>query len=154
MSIKLELKGYDNFLLDIEKAGGSMLGAAESAVRQSAQIMQSELKAEMKSSNVPGDLVGSMPQFDIEKEGNYVRARVGYKKGAYNPKNPSDGYKVVFLNYGTPHRMKHGQIKEGSSMKAGGTLKLGFIERAKKRARPKIKKQQRLALEKILERLK
>lgn len=153
MSIKIELKGYQDLLADIEAAGGSMIGAAESAVRQSAQIMQTELKAEMKNSGVPQELVNSMPQFDIEKLGNRVSARVGYKKGAYDPKNPSNGYKVVFLNYGTPHRMKHGKIVEGSTTKAG-TLKLGFIDRAKTRARPKIKKQQKIALEKILERLK
>lgn len=143
MAIKIKLQGFDDLLKDIEAAGGSIDKATESALRQSAQIMQTELKSEMKSSNAPSDLISRMPQFQIEKEGNRVQARVGYKKGSYNPKNPSDGYKVVFLNYGTPYRTKHG--KEAAR---------GFIQRAKNSARPKIKKQQKIALNKILERLK
>jgi hypothetical protein len=69
-------------------------------------------------------------------------ARVGYKKGAYNPNDISDGYKVVFSNYGTPKRSKHGKIEAK-----------GFIDRAQKNARKRIKKAQKEALEKILERV-
>lgn len=153
MSIKLKLDGFEDLLKNIEAAGGSIQKATESAVRQSAQIMQSELKAEMQASNVGSDLINAMPNFDIETEGNRITASVGYKKGAYNPDDLSDGYKVVMLNYGTPHRKKHGKIKEGSHMAAGGSLKLGFIQRAKENANKKIKKEQKAALNKILERL-
>lgn len=142
MPIQIKLKGFDDMLKNIEAAGGSMVGACESAVKQSAQIMQTELKTEMKSTGVPSDLVNRMPHFQVEKEGNRVSAKVGYIKGTYNPKDISDGYKVVFLNYGTPHRKKHGKVPAH-----------GFIEKAKKKARPKIKKQQKTALEKILKRL-
>lgn len=153
MAIKLKLEGFDELLKNIEAAGGTIDKACESAMKQSAQTMQEELKAAMKSANVDAGLIGAMPQFQIEKEGNRISARVGYKKGAYNPADISDGYKVVFLNYGTPYRQSHGKIHEGSSMKAGGSLKLGFIQKAKRSARPKIKKQQKEALEKILGRL-
>ena len=143
MSIKLQLEGFEDLLKNIEEAGRSIPSACESALKQSAQIMQSELKAEMIASGVPNDLVSSMPKFETETEGNRVTAKVGYKKGKYDPDNLSDGYKVVFLNYGTPNRKKHGQIAAK-----------GFIQRAKKKARPKIKKGQKEALEKILARLK
>ena len=143
MPIKIKLEGFDDLLKEIEKANGSMVKACESAVRQSAATMQSELKSAMNTAGVPSDLINAMPAFEIESEGNYVQAKVGYDKGAYDPKNPSDGYKVVFLNYGTPSRSKHGKV-----------VARGFIEKAKKSARPKIKKQQKEALEKILERLK
>lgn len=143
MSIKLKLEGFEELLKDIEQAGKSMNSAADSCMRQSAQIMQSALKSEMQKAGVDGDLIAAMPAPIIEQEANRISARVGYTKGAYNPDNPSDGYKVVFLNYGTPNRTKHGKVKAR-----------GFIQKAKKSATPKIKKQQKETLLKILERAK
>ena len=142
MAIKLKLSGFEELLTQIEKAGGSIDRAAESALKQSAQIMHSALKSEMQSSGVDGDLIARMPQPSIEREGNAYIARVGYKKGAYNPDDLSDGYKVVFLNYGTPRRSKHGKVEA-----------MGFIDRAQKKANKPIKKAQKEALQKVLERV-
>lgn len=139
MSIKLKLEGFDDLFEQIKKAGGTVDRAADSCLKQSAQIMQNELKSEMQKSNVDNGLIGSMPPPEVEVNGNRYTARVGYKKGNYDPNNPSDGYKVVFLNYGTPHRSKHGKVAAR-----------GFIQRAKKKARPKIKKSQEETLNKIL----
>lgn len=151
MSIKLKLEGFDELLKEIEKAGGKIDNAVESAMRLSANTMQNELKTQMQKSNVDNGLISRMPPFEIEKDYGRVTARVGYKKGSYNPDNLSDGYKVTFLNYGTPYRTEHGKIQDQSE---GGKIKLGFIRRAKNAARRKIKKQQEEALNKILARLK
>lgn len=151
MSIKLKLEGFDKLLKDIENADGKIDNAVESAMRQSAHTMQNELKTQMQKSNVDKTLISRMPPFEIEKDFGRITARVGYKKGSYNPDNLSDGYKVVFLNYGTPYRTEHGKIVDISK---GGTIRLGFIRRAKNAANRKIKKQQEEALNKILERLK
>lgn len=142
MAIKIKLSGFDELLEQIEKAGGTIDRAAESCLKQSAQIMQSELKNQMKESGVDSDLIARMPPPELKQDGNTMIARVGYKKGAYNPDDLSDGFKVVFLNYGTPKRSKHGKVEAK-----------GFIDRAQKKARPKIKKAQKQALEKILERV-
>lgn len=138
----LQLKGFDELFNQIQKAGGSIDQATESCVRQSAQIMQAELKAQMQASGVQGDLINSMPPPQITVKGNRYRAAVGYKKGDFDPSAPSDGYKVVFLNYGTPRRTKHGKVTGR-----------GFIQDAKKKARPRIKKSQRETLDKILGRV-
>ena len=106
-------------------------------------VKTNELKAQMQAANVDGGLIDRMPPPEVEKEGNTYTARVGYKKGAYDPNNPSDGYKVVFANYGTPKRSKHGQQPAKR-----------FIEKAKKKAKTKIKKTQEETLNKILERVK
>ena len=151
MSIKLKLEGFDDLLKEIEKAEGSIEAATESAMRLSAHIMQTELKNQMAKSNVDKSLIARMPPFEIEKDFGRIMARVGYKKGGYDPDNLSDGYKVVFLNYGTPYRTEHGKILDKSD---GGRIKLGFIRRAKTAAKRKIKKQQEEALNKILARLK
>lgn len=143
MAIKIKIEGFEKLLNDIEAAGGSIDKASNSAIKASAQIMQNELKAQMRSVDADAGLIAAMPPFEVESNGNRFSARVGYRKGSYNPNNPSDGYKVVFLNYGTPHRRKHGQERAR-----------GFIQVAKKKARPKIKKTQEAAFNKILERLK
>lgn len=143
MSIKLQLSGFDDLLSQIEKAGGTIDDAAKQCLQTSAEIMHSELKSQMQTANVDGGLISRMPPPEIESEGNRHTARVGYKKGDYNPDDPSDGYKVVFANYGTPRRSKHGQQPEKR-----------FIEKAKKKARPKIKKEQQKTLDKILGGLK
>lgn len=142
MAIKLQLSGFDELLEQIQKAGSTVDRAVESCMKQSAHIMQSELKSEMQKSGVDSDLIDRMPTPELQKDGNTMIARVGYKKGAYNPNDISDGYKAVFLNYGTPKRSKHGKVEAR-----------GFIDRAQKKARKRIKKAQKEALEKILERV-
>ena len=138
----LQLKGFDELLEQIQKAGGNIDMAADSCLRQSAQIMQTELKAQMQAAGVENDLIARMPPPQIEVKDNRYSAAVGYKKGSYDPDDPSDGYKVVFLNYGTPRRSMHGKVAAR-----------GFIQKAKKNARPQIKKAQQQTLEKILGRV-
>lgn len=143
MSIKLKLEGFDELFAQIEKAGGTIDGAAKQCLKKSADIMHDELKKQMTVANVDGGLISRMPPPELESEGNRHTARVGYKKGDYNPDDPSDGYKVVFANYGTPHRSKHGQQPAK-----------GFIQKAKKKANSKIKKAQKETLNEIIGGLK
>lgn len=139
MSIKMQLDGFDDLLKQIEKAGGKVQPAAETAMKKSADIMDAELRAQMSQANVPANLIDEMPAPSIKNDYGLITARVGYKKGAYDPNNLSTGYKVLFLNYGTPHRKEHGQIEAR-----------GFIQRAKRRAKQKIKKVQESTLKDIL----
>ena len=141
--IKIKLEGFDDILAKIQKAGGTVDNAAKTCIEKSADTMQAELKEQMQSVNVSARLINSMPPPKISVDGNRYKAEVGYEKGDYDPRNPSDGYKVVFLNYGTPKRTKHGKVKAR-----------GFIQSAKKNARPKIKKQQEETLNDILKELK
>lgn len=138
--IQLNLEGFDDLLKKIEDAGGSINGAVDSCMKQSAQIQRDELQKAMRSAKpkpVDGGLINRMPQPTVEWNGNTCTARVGYKKGSYDPKNLSDGYKAVFINYGTP------RIEPRN-----------FIDKAKKKAKKPIKAAQEEALNKILERLK
>lgn len=140
MPIKIELDGFDELIKQIEKAGGNAQNAAYNAAQQSCHVVLSEIDNEMSSANVSPRLISSSSQgYSIEQSPGYISASVGFKKGAYDPKNPSDGYKVVFLNYGTPHRKKHGQVKAR-----------GFIQKAKKKSRAKVKKIQEDTLKEIL----
>lgn len=140
--INLKIEGFEELLNAIQAAGGSIDQATDSALKQSAQIVQAELKTQMQQANVPADLINAMPAPEIITDGSTHIARVGYKKGEFNVKSLSDGYKVVLLNYGTPHRSKHGKM----------TAK-GFIQLAKKKAAPKVRKVQKEVFNKILGRL-
>ncbi len=142
MAIKIKLEGFDEMIKQIEAAGGTADRAAKSALSASAQIMDSELRKQLNDVT-ESNLAQRMPHFQIKHEGGSYRAEVGFQSTPYNPRDPSDYHKAVFLNYGTPDRKKHG--KEEAR---------GFITRAKRRARPKIKKAQQEALEKIMQRLK
>lgn len=143
MPITLKLTGFEEMLTAIEKAGGSIDKAANQCMQKSAKLMDEELKAQMRSANVKSDLINRMPSPEVEKEGNRYTARVGFVKGEYNPTKPSDAYKAIFLNYGTPRRTKHGQVKARH-----------FIENAKKKAKSKIKNSQQQTFKEILGGLK
>ena len=143
MSIQLKLDGFEQLLKEIQQAEGNVEKATETCLRKSAAIMQDTLKAEMRRSDIDGEFIERMPEYEIEKNYGLITARVGYKKGAYNPDNLSDGYKAVFLNYGTPDRKKHGKVKAR-----------GFISRAKSKAKKPIKQQQEATLKDILKGLK
>ena len=137
--ISLQLTGVDELLKEIEDAGGSINGAVDSCMKQSADIQQKELKTQMRKASpkaVSSSLINRMPPPEIKWSGNACVARVGYKKGEYDPKNLSDGYKAVFINYGTPRISPR-----------------EFIKKAQKKAKPQIKKAQEEALNKILRRL-
>ena len=139
MSIKMKLTGFDDLLKQIEKAQGNVEKATVQCLKKSADIMQDTLIGEMHKSNVDSDLINEMPPPEIQNDHGLITARVGYSKGPYNPDNLTNGYKVVFVNYGTPYRTKHGKI-----------AKRGFIQRAKRKAKKPIQQQQENTLKEIL----
>ena len=138
--IQLNIEGFDELLKQIADAGGSIKGAVNSCMQKSAKIQHEELQTQMRKASpkpVSAGLISRMPPPEISWDGNACTARVGYHKGAYDPHNLSDGYNAVFINYGTP------RIEPRN-----------FIEKAKKKAKPKIKKLQEETLNEILEDLK
>lgn len=136
-SIELKLTGFDELIKKIEQAGGSIDSTVNTCMEKSAQIAQDQIKDQMIKKKVSKRLVNSMPKYEISRNGNAITARVGFKKGKYDPRNLSDGYKAVFINYGTP------RIKPRE-----------FIKAAKSKAKRQIKQVQQETLSEILEELK
>lgn len=135
----LHLRGFDYMLEDIARANGNIDSAVEKACRAGAAELETRLKAECNAANVPASVsVGIRVKF-IRANSNLYKVQCGWEMGEYNPQNLNAGYKALFLNYGTPHRKKHGKIKAR-----------GFIARAKKGAGRKVKKAQADALNEIL----
>lgn len=129
----MSLNGFDELISRIQKSGGSIDQAADACARKAAEAQQAHLKAQMQRVKADPGLVAAMPEPTIERNGNAWFVHVGYKKGNYDPKNLTEGYKAVFLNYGTP-RVKPRR----------------FVAAAKKKARPAIKQAEQEALESML----
>ena len=146
MSIKLNLTGFDEMLRKIEKAGGDVDAATKKCMEKAAEIMDDELKAQMQAvdlQNTMSRLISRMPSPKVKNDHGLWTAEVGYEKGEYNPKHLSDAYKAIMINYGTPRRTKHGKVKAR-----------GFIDKAKKKAKPKIRKEQAKILDEVFRELR
>lgn len=145
MSIKINLQGFEELYDRLNRAGKNADAEVDKCIHACTDVMQAEMKAQMQSAQVDPALISRMPPPTVEKSGNRYTGRVGYKKGTYNPAAPSDGYKIVFLNYGTPRGRKTKSGADRGEIKARG-----FIKRTKSRAKAKIKKLQEETKNEIL----
>ena len=146
----------------IKAAGGDVDRATMQAAKECAETMHDELVSECHASGVPSS-VSSAIQSDVNVTGggNVYEVKAGWKMGNYDPKNPSAGFKAVFLNYGTPKGPR--MVKKKSHVPHGGDwattanrgqiVGRGFIQRAKKSAGKNVKKVQKEALQKMLKEL-
>ena len=145
--IKISLKGFDRMLEELQEAGGDVDRAAASAIRESAKVVEDELQAAATASGVPSDITSEI-RTNTSKEGDRYEAEVGWIMGNYDPKKPTAGYKAVFLNFGTVRRYTFKGQYRGEIQKQPRAQQ--FIYRAKKNARPKVKKIQRQEILKAL----
>ena len=159
--IKLNLNGFKKMLEEIQAAEGNVETAAEETLTECAKVVETELHSACDAAGVPSSVSNEIG-VRIEKSGNRISAKVGWKMGDYDPKNLSAGYKAVFANYGTARR----KVKDtGEHATVGGSWKtLGtdrgevagkdFIGKAKEASGKKVKKIQKQKLEEIVEGLK
>ena len=142
--VAIQVTGFDSLLNKIKKAGGDIESATWNAARAGGRVYYDTLVEECKRSGVPDNLIDKI-RFNCLRDasGNRFAVVVGWHMDEYNPANPSDGYKVVFLNYGTPRR-------ETAKGNRGYITGRGFIGRAKKKAHRPIKQAQENFLKKIL----
>ena len=159
--IKLNLKGFEKMLEEIQAAGGDVDKAAQETLTECAKVVEDELIAACNAAGVPSS-VSSEIGIETGKSGDRHYARVGWKMGDYNPKKLSAGFKAVFMNYGTIRR----KVKDtGEHATVGGNWKTlgtdrgevtgkGFISAAKDASDKKVKKIQKQKLDEILKGLR
>lgn len=134
----LEVKGFEKLLEKVQQAEADIESVTTKVANESVDILYNDLKSAANAAGVPSSVVNEITKEKATFHGNVCSAGVGWKLGSFNPDNPSQGYKAIFLNYGTPRRTKHGQIQ--------GRF---FITRAKKSSKAKVKKVQENALKEI-----
>lgn len=158
-TIKLEVD-FSDMLEKIKKVGGDVDEVTMKCAQECAKTIHGELVTEAHASGVPSNVTGEI-QHNVTKNGNRYKIEAGWKLGDYNPSNPSAGYKAIFLNYGTARRaVKKDRVHHvvGDGWKTLGTDRgavtgRGFIDRAQKGAKKKIKSIQKDAAKKVLEEL-
>lgn len=147
--IKITLTGFEKKLEAMKMAGANIDTVCRQAITESAKVVETELKGACASAGVPSSISSAITT-ETEISGNRYSAKVGWKLGGYDPKNPSVGYKAIFLNYGTAKRF----TKERAVAAIGGEIRtLGtargeiverqFISKAKEASKPKVAKIQR-----------
>ena len=135
---------FDSLLNKIKKAGGDIEKATWDAARKGGRVYYQTLVEECKKSGVPDHLIDKI-RFNCLRDasGSRFAVVVGWYMDNYDPADPSEGYKVVFLNYGTPRR-------ESSKGNRGYIDGRGFIGRSKKKSRKLIKQAQEEFLKSVL----
>lgn len=156
----LTFNGFDKLLEQIKEADGDIKPAVEKALKVGADEVTQKIR---QGFSAHGINQAPIIEPSVSWDGNTASCEVGWKLGAYNPANPSDGYKAMFSEYGTAQR----STKENEQVSINGewatTKNRGAvtatpfyrpaIEDAKKSS-SKNKKAQKAALEEILKGLK
>ena len=143
--LKLTFRGFDVLLDEIRDAGGEIKPATERALQSSANLVTAKIRSGAEARNL-----GSSGIIDpaVKWSGNRAIAEVGYELGSYDSKNPSQGYKALFIEYGTGKRA----TKKGANR---GAVKANpFIRPAVEEGKKDIVNAQRKALERVLKGLK
>lgn len=151
IKINVQLKGFDRMLEKIQDANGNLHDSAMQASQAGIQVMHDALKDAVQSSPVTQDTKDKMleslrPPVTINY-GNLYWSSVGFKMGAYDPKNPSGGYIAVFNEFGTKQR----KTKDGQG--TGKIDAMNTILPAIKEALPAVRKAQKQVLDDILKTL-
>lgn len=145
--LNLNLSGFEKMIANLDLASRDIDRAANSAIKESAKVVETELKSEAASKGVPSDIIQEIKTSTKHESDNYS-AKVGWELESYDPRNPSAGYKAIFLNFGTVRRQTKAGKNRGEIPKR--TQEQQFIYSAKKKARTKVRKVQKGVLEQIM----
>lgn len=147
--IHIDLKGFEKQLAELNKKSEEIDKIASKAIKDSAKIVEAELKAEAVASAVPDSIINEMHTKVSNKDDRYT-ADIGWELGSYSSQNPSVGYIAMFLNYGAVRGGTENR-KTRRGQNRGKLQARQFIERAKKSAKPKIKRQMKKIIEEVNE---
>lgn len=134
----LTLKGFDKLLQQIQEAGADVDKAVVKAMEESVDIVYSDLQEEAHAVGVPDSVTQAIKKDPVKSDGNYISGAVGWKLGQYNPRNLSQGYKAVFMNYGAVRKNR------------GTIAARGFIAAAKEKSKKNVKAVQRKTFNEII----
>lgn len=145
--IKLNLKGFEKMLAAVQDANRNVDQLAKRATEESARIVEQELREQCQEAGVPDDITREIKTTTSTQGDGRYSAQVGWRLGNYDPRNPSAGFKAIFINYGTVRRQTRRGENRGEIRKRARSQQ--FIYAARKKAQTKVKKLQKQMLEEI-----
>ena len=150
--IKLTTKGFEEMLEAVEKAGGNVDKAARQCAEKSVVILESNLIREAQASGAETSTVSH----SVTAKGNIITAETGWELGSYDSSNPSEGYKAMFVEFGTGRHSARGKGKDretAAGHNRGSTAPRPFLAQARKKSAKQIHAIQRETLQNIVKEL-
>lgn len=151
MAVKLTLKGFDEYISKLRKAGANIQKVSEKTLLESARMYHSELISQVNASPMSQDTKDAMMDSMIEPHIRYssdyiVVAETGFRIGNdyHTSKELSGGFIALFNEYGTTRR----KTRKGANR--GSLEEMEFTRRAHKVVDPRIRKTQKKMLEEAL----
>lgn len=150
--MRLKVKGFDEMLERVQRAGGDVDRAARACVEKSVRVLESNLKKEAAESGAPTSTVGH----SVTVSGNRISGETGWKLGNYDSSNPSEGYEAMFREFGTgkhSDRSKGRDRKTAAGYNRGSTEPRPFMAKARKKSVKPIRAIQEETLQNIVKEL-
>ena len=150
--MRLKIGGFDKMLERVQKAGGNVDAVARECMEQSLQVLERNLKKEAEASGAQTSTV----THTVTANGNRISGETGWKLGAYDSSNPSEGYDAMFREFGTGKHSKRGKGKDretAAGYNRGSTEPRPFMEKARAESVKPVRAIQRKTLQKIVKEL-
>lgn len=150
--MRLQVKGFEDMLAAVQRAGGDIDAAARDCMEKSVQVLESNLKREAEASGAETSTV----MHTVTSKGNRVSAETGWKLGAYDSSNPSEGYRAMFTEFGTGKHSARGKGKDrqtAAGYNRGSTEPRPFMASARKKSVKPVRAIQQETLQNIVKEL-
>lgn len=150
--IKLKLKGFDDMLDAVKRAGGDIDNAARVCMEKSVSVLEEYLIDEAQESGAETTEIFHQ----VQSSGNRVSAETGWHLGNYDSNNPSEGFRAMFIEFGTGKHSARSKGKDrqtAAGYNRGSTEPHPFMEQARKRAVKPVRTIQQETLQSIVKEL-
>jgi len=150
--VKLQVKGLEEMLDAVRRAGGDIDKAARQCMEQSVRVLESNLIKEAQASGASTSEVFHQ----VTASGNRISGETGWHLGSYDSNNPSEGYEAMFVEFGTGKHSARGKGKDrqtAAGYNRGSTEPRPFIDKARKKSAKQIRAIQQETLQSIVKEL-
>lgn len=150
--IKLQVKGFEDMLAAVQRAGGDIDKAAHTCMERSVRVLESNLIKEAQASGAETSEVFHQ----VTAKSNRISAETGWKLGSYDSNNPSEGYRAMFAEFGTGKYSARGKGKDretAAGYNRGSTEPRPFMAKARKKSAKPIRELQQETLQNIVKEL-
>ena len=118
-TVKFELKGLDEYLENIQKAGNNIEESVKKAIEESAKPIHDDIKQWAEKHKMTGAVLEGVDITDIKQDGNKYYVEVGI-----NTDKSENSWHAVFTEYGTPTQTADPGIRTAFSKNKSKILKI------------------------------